>query len=358
MFSIQKDGSLVELREQPYDNEDVFQAMLAKYPSLLAGEQITPHDPRRWLLVTREAGIPDDEFSGNRWSVDHLFLDQDAIPTLVEVKRSTDTRIRREVLGQVLEYAANATVFWPLDTIRAKFEAYCNVNDIDPDDAMRQFLNGGDSEEFWQRAYTNLQAGKVRLLFVADVIPNELRRIVEFLNMQMRPAEVLAVEIKQFVGEGIQTLVPRVIGQTAQAEQKKRTTTISQMWTEEDVIQALQERSPQEAETAQKILDWAHSKRLKIISGKGGKTGTMFLSTDGKSKDLFGINTSGTMPIMLGNLKAPYDTLDGKERLIGLLNETLGTNFTITDAKRSFLDVRLGGFQEDVLQKFLKNFMS
>ena len=28
-------------------------------------------------------------------------------PTLVEVKRSSDTRIRREVVGQMLDYAAN-----------------------------------------------------------------------------------------------------------------------------------------------------------------------------------------------------------------------------------------------------------
>ena len=43
-------------------------------------------------------GIPGNEDGAGRWSVDHLFLDQDAIPTLVEVKRSTDTRIRREVV--------------------------------------------------------------------------------------------------------------------------------------------------------------------------------------------------------------------------------------------------------------------
>jgi hypothetical protein len=59
------------------------------------------------------------------------------------------------------------------------------------------------------------------MLFVADVIPPELRRIIEFLNEQMDPAEVLGVEIKQYVGEGMKTLVPRVIGQTAEAEGKK-----------------------------------------------------------------------------------------------------------------------------------------
>ncbi len=67
-------------------------------------------------------------------------------------------------------------------------------------------------EEFWQKIKTNLQAGKVRLIFVSDKIPTELRRIVEFLNQQMDPAEVLAVEIKQYVSQdsSSKTLVPRI----------------------------------------------------------------------------------------------------------------------------------------------------
>lgn len=68
---------------------------------------------------------------------------------------------------------------------------------------------------------TNLQAQRIRMVFVADEIPRELRRIVEFLNQQMDPAEVLAVEIRQYTGEGLKTLVPRVIGMTAEAEQRK-----------------------------------------------------------------------------------------------------------------------------------------
>jgi len=51
-----------------------------------------------------------------------------------------------------------------------------------------------------------------------------LRRIVEFLNRQMRPAEVLAVELRQYEGQGLKTLVPIVLGQTQDAIQKKGTT--------------------------------------------------------------------------------------------------------------------------------------
>jgi hypothetical protein len=34
------------------------------------------------------------------------------------------------------------------------------------------------------------------MVFVADVIPDELLRITEFLNGQMNTAEVVAVEVK------------------------------------------------------------------------------------------------------------------------------------------------------------------
>ena len=56
---------------------------------------------------------------------------------------------------------------------------------------------------------------EIRLVFVAGMIPPELRRIVEFLNEQMDSAEVIALEVGQFVGQGLQTLVPRLIGLSA-----------------------------------------------------------------------------------------------------------------------------------------------
>jgi len=59
------------------------------------------------------------------------------------------------------------------------------------------------------------------LVFVADIMPLELRTIIEFLNQQMNPAEVLGIEIRQYMGQGLRTLVPRVIGQTAVALQRK-----------------------------------------------------------------------------------------------------------------------------------------
>ena len=92
-----------------------------------------------------------------------------------------------------------------------------------PDEVVAESLgDDADVEEFWQQAGDNLRAGKVRMVFVTDEIPRELRRVVEFLNGQMNPAEVIAIEVKQYVGpDGTRTLVPRVIGQTAEVEARK-----------------------------------------------------------------------------------------------------------------------------------------
>jgi len=232
------------MEETPYDSENLLQELIAKHPDILAGEQINSEKPRRWLLITREMSVPDQDDGSGRWSLDHLFLDQDGIPTLVEVKRSTDTRIRREVIGQILDYAANAVAYWPVEEIRAKFESRCTANEESPDDVLANFLGADqDNDSFWLQVKTNLQAGRVRMVILADTIPAELLRIVEFLNVQMDPAEVLAIEVKQFVGKGVKTLVPRVMGQTETARQKKTSsTTAGKQWNEASFFETLQSK--------------------------------------------------------------------------------------------------------------------
>ncbi|MDI9602478.1 MAG: hypothetical protein QM328_10070, partial [Acidobacteriota bacterium] len=85
-------GTPTEMSQAAYDPEDMLQGLLANYPDPLAGDQMDPEAPRRWLHVAREKSVPGDTDGPARWSLDHLFVDQDAVPTLVEVKRATDAR--------------------------------------------------------------------------------------------------------------------------------------------------------------------------------------------------------------------------------------------------------------------------
>ena len=344
VYLVKDGGGMVEMTEQPYASEDLLQKLLADYPSLLAGNQINPTAPRKWLLVSRETPLASEQDGSGRWSVDHLFLDQDAIPTIVEVKRSSDTRIRREVVGQMLEYAANAVVYWPIQSLISQFETTCSTGGKEPAEVLASFL--GEDEEtntFWERVRTNLQAGRVRLVFVADLIGPELQRIVEFLNGQMNPAEVLAVQIKQYVGESFKTLIPRVVGQTAQAQQTKSVgSAASKSWDEDSFFAILKERSTDaDIEVARTILTWARSIGLLIIWGKGNVDASYRVKVDKNDTDhslitlwSYGANPVPQIEVLFAYLRAkPFDSASKRSELAQRLGSIPGVSKYLPEAK-------------------------
>jgi len=324
IFLIQPNGDLVEMNEEPYNSEDLLQSLLAKYPSLLAGNQIDPKAPRKWLFIEREASVPDTDGRSGRWSADHLFLDQDAIPTIVEVKRSTDNRIRREVVGQMLDYAANAVVYWPVDRLRERF---AKTHGESAEERLSEFLDDQmEPQEFWQLANKNLQDRNVRLLFVADKIPPELQRIVEFLNEQMNRTEVLAIEIKQYAsGLHLQTaLRPRVIGQTARSEMVKDSTAAP--LDENSFFEALAEScSPAELEVAKRILKWSE-KHASYVKWRSRSFAPYWESDSNHPSIPTGVSVDGIVGINFLRMKKRSISQETRAEILRRLNEIPGVN--------------------------------
>ncbi len=288
VYLIDENDDLRELNAQGFKNEADFQALLAKHPNLLSGDESCQDGPA-WLLITQEMSIADNDEGRGRWYVDHLFLDRQGIPTFVEVKRSSDTRIRREVAGQMLDYAANAVANMSVETIRASFESGCEREGNNPNQELAEFLSVAGSpgdelgqaiEGFWEMVKTNIEAEKIRMVFAADIIPPELQRIVEFLNGQMDPAEVIAVELKSFVGEGLRTLVPRILGRTTRS--KRRKPRVDQRrdtpWDKEELLQTILECSGSEiAAIARDLIEW--SEQVASINwGSGSSFGCAHLN--------------------------------------------------------------------------------
>ena len=258
-------GGLEPLEEEPFSTEDELQALIAEHPELLDGEQIRPGDPRRWILITREKGIAETAGASARWALDHLIVDQDAVPTLAEVKRGSNRELRRTIVGQLLEYAAHAAQTWTADELRQTFEDSANAQGRDPDAVLAELLQVDeepDADAFWEKVATNLTARRLRLLFIADEIPDPLEQVVKFLNEQMPNIEVLAVEIKQFRGESSQTLVPRVIGRTAAAS-TRGTTTPRRKLTRESFLEELP--SDRAREAANRLLKVADENGAKVV---------------------------------------------------------------------------------------------
>jgi hypothetical protein len=331
IYLIKDEDIFVTMTEQQYDSEDLLQGLLDKYPLLLAGDQINSEAPRQWLPLARESGVSDSTDGSDRWYVDNLFLDQDGVLTIVEVKRSSDPRLRREVVGQILDYAANAVVYWTIDSIRSKFEERCRALGADPDQELVEKLDRSEAQEFWQDVSANLEAGKIRMLFVADHIPSELQRIVEFLNEQMKDAEMLAIEIKQYVGEGHKTLVPRVVGQTAKSQVTKGGPRQKRKWDEQSFFEGLKARSSSDdAQIARKVFEWVTSHGFNIWWGEGARDGSLVVTVVHNALTYYTISiwTSGAIEIAFQWLrsKPPFDQESKRINLQAKLNEIPSVN--------------------------------
>jgi hypothetical protein len=270
----ENESQLTEMVETPFEKEDILQVLLERYNDLLPGDQIDPEEPRRWLLVSREMGVPGTDGGSDVWSLDHLFIDQDGIPTFVECKRACDTRARREVVAQMLDYAANGTLYWSMDKLRQTASDFARDHKRDLDEEIRAL---GDSEEpiepeeFWKTVEQNLRKGHVRLIFVCDHTPLELRRLVEFLNEKMSDVEVLAVEIKQFLGKNgsHKAIVPRLVGFTETArENKSKSSDDRPRHTNRQTV--LSKSTPEAAKIFEHMLDKAAQLNHRIYWGVVG----------------------------------------------------------------------------------------
>jgi hypothetical protein len=367
IYLIQDDDRLVEMMEQPYDSEDQLQDLLVTYPNLIAGDQIDRATARKWLLISREVTVANDEETAVQWSLDHLFLDQDAIPTLVDVRRTPNAALRQKVLGQSIDYAANAVVYWPIDSIIALFEANCRDRGRDPEQIFEDFLGADANEDqFWQKVKTNLQAGKIRLVFVADEISAEMRRVVEFLNEQMDPVEVFALEIKQYVSEdGLRTLVPRVIGQTAEAQQKKSSATRERRrWDESSFFAELKaRRGAEEAQTAKSIYVWVKNQapEIDIQWGTGDTYGGFAAHLHRKGKkpyQLFTVDIAGKMEISAHNYGS-HPPFSAEEKWLELRNKlsSIGLSLPTEPGERRSPSLALFTLQdESALKQVIETF--
>jgi len=117
-------------------------------------------------------------------------------------------------------------------------------------------------------------------VFVADEIPSELRRIVEFLNEQMTVTEVLAIEVRQYLApdSDLITLVPQVIGQTEAARAKKRpgARRIKNLWGESDFVEAVRAEEPGSVGERQiDLYTWMRDHGARTSWGTGSRPGVV-----------------------------------------------------------------------------------
>ncbi|MDF3154059.1 hypothetical protein P3C58_18945 [Mesorhizobium sp. XAP10] len=359
IFLVGQDNQLTELNRTDYESEDLFQRLLGDHPAML---RLAGGPEGKLLLIRREQPVPDAVNGSDRWSLDHLFLDRQGVPVLVEVKQASDTRARREVVAQMLDYAANGVAYWPIDRIVQAYRDTATGAGLEPDTHLASFLDNADAESFWRAVEANLRSGRVRMLFVADRIPKELARIVEFLNEQMRPAEVLAIEVEQFTSaNGIRTLVPRLVGQTERAQTTKAVTEVAERLSETEWLENLASLHGAKSRAgAERATDWLRSTGYDVVvTNSQDALAAGLLRPDGKRTYVFFMRkTSGRLETSLANLGSTpaYAPDDTRKALLSAIREWPSSTLKVTDKLTGWPSVKLDELTSEPLWNAVTSF--
>lgn len=237
---------------QAVSSEDELQALLATTPGLLPG----PEDIRR--VAVRE-------FPVDGGYIDVLAVDADGSISIIECKLRANPEIRRQVLGQVLSYAA---ALWqtPFEYFEAAFERragralfespeWTSDAEFNPDDFRRSVA-------------ANLRSGAFRVVVAVDEITDELKQAIVYLNERTGDElEIIALELGLVRDGDVQVLIPNVWG-----EEVVRDKRIARRpgWNEEAFWEhAEAESSNDSMQAIRRMYEWATAHGARFYWGEG-----------------------------------------------------------------------------------------
>jgi hypothetical protein len=260
---------VIEVKPRGYDlekkqlgrtKEDLLQWVIAEHPEVIPWELITEQSDVAVVTVRREANVTPG-------SMDVLLLDSMAIPTVVEAKLFENRReIRRMMIGQALEYAANLCLEWNADRIREEGQAWWEQHNQGKEFEQAATRDRGITEpgQFWDQVDRNLREGNIRIVYICDRIPREVRRTVEFLN-RFCDFEVYAVEARLYEHEGHLILTPELIGPTAadkaakEEERVRKAGRPLKRWTRDEFLAQIGEPGTRARKVAEDLLAFGES---------------------------------------------------------------------------------------------------
>lgn len=195
-------GAWDEPAPSRFELEAHLQEILAEHPQLIPGVGTAARTCKEFRS---EAGL-----------TDLVAVNSDAAITLVECKLASNPQIRREIVGQMFDYASR---FWKM-----------NVVDFQTQWAARTghpLVGAADQDlQFDEDLAKNLADGRFSIVLAVDEISAGLKRMVEYLNFMAGPdTSIIAVQYTRMSTGDIEILMHETYGEEiaeAKAEVAKR----------------------------------------------------------------------------------------------------------------------------------------
>lgn len=182
-----------------FANEQEFQDLVHEtFDQVLATQSDAP------ALIAREVVMPD------QGKLDVLGIDTDGAITVCECKLASNAGARREVMGQVLEYAGQLAGM-SFREFRTRVEARVGGSDLFQ--AMEAIAPDDWDRDWWaDEVSEHLERGQFRVVIAVDAITPTLKQTVLYLNSHT-DLPVFAATLQRARKGSIEVLVPTLFAE-------------------------------------------------------------------------------------------------------------------------------------------------
>lgn len=189
---VDKNGKVTQPEIKEIPSEKWLQKMLPQCPELLPTVAIDDKRYSHLTYICGEAGTTTSK--RGQGHIDLLYISNTGHLVLVETKLHRNPESCREVVGQIMDYAANICTSWDYDKLNSLY----GKNDLYTD-IRKKYGNISDQETFIQNVNYNLRHGELLMLIVGDTIRPSVENIARFINSPIDMKYQLALcEIKTY----------------------------------------------------------------------------------------------------------------------------------------------------------------
>lgn len=315
---VDRDSKWQTLTSLDYANEEDLQELLNK-----GSAELVPADPAAGdshVVFARE--MPTG--SG---PIDLVGIGSSGSITIMECKLAKNHQIKREVVGQVLDYAA---ALWEADPTTFAI-AFAQRAGSDPFEALRAHFNAegkswAGEETCRSEVARRLREGDFRLLIAVDTIDSELRRIIKFVNTRgsgVSHLQLVALAFPRFAEGSTHVIVPETYGDEIQpvapaAERRE--------WTEPGVFEYFAAKGDDTLKIATDFRDWAESRGFPIVFDGDRRSGRIVVAVGevGQERQVFAVGDM--IGVEFGKLRKipPFTERATREQLVARVGLAFG----------------------------------
>ncbi len=319
---IRRDSAWEELERSAYLSEDQLQKALAEADNLVPGD----------ASKAEEAVVFCREFPTTSGPIDLVGIGTGGSVTVMECKLARNRQVKREVVGQVLDYAAH---LWGTEA-DSFLDRFTQLTGEDPFERLRARVaapSEWDESHARSEVARRLESGQFRLLIAVDEIDIGLRRIIQYVNTRSTRDQIrlVAMQFPLYRSQGAEVVVTETYGDELTGAPSQPISTGAR-WTTEQYRDAFSGNAPL-VTLHDRFVEWAGAADVRVVYGRGSVAPSVSfqLWTDSTTwYPLFVLwpERGGRLEIPLHVLTsdsrpATHDLVDG---LIGRLNEIEGIN--------------------------------